>query len=174
MKKLAVVQGIISAAVLSLITVGSNNQVANAQRAVFLLDYKCVDTGRGSWNPNTRDISVGRELYTSVMYMNSSSANYVASMTCRINSTDSATLRLEFGIADNDRGTNPNIVSVYLDGNQVAAKSVAPSQVKTLLVDLKGAKSLALETTCSRASDCANVYFFKAQIEGAASPGTRN
>jgi hypothetical protein len=174
MKKLAVVQGIISAAVLSLIAVGSNNQVANAQRAVFLLDYKCVNTGNGDLGRDTSDVSVGRELYTSIMYMRSYSANSAASMTCRVNATESATLRLEFGIADNNRNASPSIVSVYLDGNQVAAKSVAPSQFKTLLVDLKGAKSLALETTCSRASDCANVYFFKAQIEGAASPGTRN
>ena len=42
-------------------------QVVYAQRPLFLLDSQCIDTGRGDWRRQSTDVSVGREIYTSLM-----------------------------------------------------------------------------------------------------------
>jgi hypothetical protein len=77
------------------------------------------------------------------------------------------------GMRDNDRGAASNIIDVYVDGNHVGKQTVSPGEVKVLLVNISNGKSLALETTCSRASNCQTVYFFKAELTGAVSPGAR-
>jgi len=144
-------------------------QVAQAQRPVFLLDLTCVDRD-GDYRRNSRDISVGREIYTSVMSINPHSA-----FTCKLPTANSASLRLEYGMSDTHSNSAPVTITAYLDGNEVASKTAAPGKTGTLLVDISKGKSLAIETACARASNCGSpVYFFKAQIEpAAASPGRR-
>jgi hypothetical protein len=125
---------------------------------------------------NTTDVSVGREIYTSLMIMESWSADRPASMTCRIQASSPATLLLQFGMRDNDIGSSPSIVDVYVDGNPgkpTGRQIVSPGQVRELKVDISNGKSLAVETTCTRASKCNTVYFFKAELTGAQSPGAR-
>lgn len=150
-----------------------STQAVYSQRPVFLLDNQCIDTGRGYVSRNTRDVSVGREIYTSLMIMTSGSADTPASMTCKIQSSSPATLQLKMGIRDNDMGSSSSIVDVYLDGSHKDRQTVSPGHVSTLLVDISNGQSLAVETTCSRASNCASVYFFKAELTGTRSSGSR-
>jgi hypothetical protein len=151
-------------------------KVAYAQRPIFLLDNQCINTGSGNWGRNARDVSVGREIYTSLMTMSSWGPNDSAAMTCKIQASSSATLRLGFGMRDNDIGSSPSIVDVYVNGNHKGKQTVYPGKVSSLLVDISNGNSLAVETTCSRASNCQTVYFFKAELTGlknTASPGER-
>lgn len=169
MKRVRWLSGLLSAGVLSftLATVGA--QVAQAQRPIFLLDLTCVNRGNGQYQKVSEDISVGRELYTAVLRVWPNAA-----FTCRL-SGGSGTLRMEYGISDTAIGNAPITITVYLDGNQVESKTASPGQVGTLLVDISGGKSLAIETACARATNCdATLRLFKAQIEpGTRSPGSR-
>jgi len=148
-------------------------QVVYAQRPIFLLDNQCINTGPGNWGRQSKDVSVGREIYTSLMTMSSWGPNDSASMTCKIQASSSATLALKFGMRDNDIGSSPSIVDVYVDGNHKGRQTVSPGKVSFLPVDVSNGKSLAVETTCSRASNCNTVYFFQAELTGAVSPGAR-
>ena len=173
MKQVRSVSKLLVGGILSLALGALGIQAAQAQRPFFLMDTACVNRG-GSWGKNEQDISVGREVYTTVMYMNAGAA-----FTCRLPTVRSASLQLEFGISDNDNDKPPITVNVYLDGNQVASRTVSPGQRATLLVDISNRRSLALEAVCVRATNCSpyysTVHFFKAQIQpSAASPGRRN
>jgi hypothetical protein len=149
----------------TLATVGA--QVAQAQRPIPLLDLQCVKRS-GSWDSNQRDISVGRQIYTTVLYINPDTA-----ITCRLPGGP-ASLRLEFAIPDTNNSP-PARIDVYVDGNQVASRTGERGQVNTMVVDISNGKSLAVEVFCARATNCYNPYWFiKAQIEpGARSPGRR-
>ena len=167
MKRVRWLSGLLSAGVLSftLATVGA--QVAQAQRPIPLLDLQCVKRS-GSWDSNQRDISVGRQIYTTVLYINPDTA-----ITCRLPGGP-ASLRLEFAIPDTNNSP-PARIDVYVDGNQVASRTGERGQVNTMVVDISNGKSLAVEVFCARATNCYNPYWFiKAQIEpGARSPGRR-
>ena len=146
-------------------TVGA--QVAQAQRPIPLADLKCVARS-GGWDSSQRDISVGRQIYTTVLYIAPNTA-----MTCRLPGGP-ATLRLEFAIPDTSQAP-PARIDVYVDGNQVASQTGDSGQVNTMLVNINNGKSLAVEVFCARATNCSDKYrFMKAQIEpGARSPGSR-
>lgn len=169
----------IAAGMLPLVLGMLHGRVAQAQRPVFLLESKCVGRG-GQWQEMNRDVSVGRELLTTVMYMKPYSFNTPAAFTCRITPVGSAsrfkTLQLSFGMGDT--ASNPTlIVNVWLDGNQVGSRSVSPGQAKSWPIDVTNAKSLAVEVSCSRSEGCgkSGVLFFKAELEPTpASPGQRN
>ena len=54
----------------ALVTLGS--QVAQAKRTprpMFLLDTPCVDTGVGRWREDDTNVSVGRAVYKSLLFM---------------------------------------------------------------------------------------------------------
>ena len=167
MKRVRWLSGLLSAGVLSftLATVGA--QVAQAQRPIPLEDLQCVKRS-GYWNSNQRDISVGRQIYTSILYINPDTA-----LTCRLPGGP-ASLRLEFAIPDTENSP-PARIDVYVDGNQVASRTGDKGKVHTMLVNISNGKSLAVEVFCARATNCNNSYYFmKAQIEpGASSPGGR-
>jgi hypothetical protein len=179
MKRVRWLSGLFAAGVLSftLATVGA--QVAQAQRPIHILDLKCIP-GPAESNSNSQssriyknqtDIIVGREIYTSVMEARANSA-----MTCRLPG-GRASLRLEFAIPDNF-DIPPVKIDVYVDGNQVASRTGDKGKVHTLLADISNGKSLSIEISCARATNCGNwipsYYFMKAQIEpGASSPGRR-
>ncbi|MEG3979029.1 hypothetical protein QT970_31115 [Microcoleus sp. herbarium8] len=153
-------------------TVGA--QVAQAQRTIHILDLKCLPARSKSIlgiYKNQQDIIVGREIYTSVMTANANSA-----MTCRLPG-GRASLRLEFAIPDNF-DIPPVKIDIYVDGNQVASRTGDKGKVHTLLADISNGKSLSIEISCARATNCGgwspSYYFMKAQIEpGASSPGSR-
>ena len=167
MKRVRWLSGLLSAGVLSfsLATVGA--QVAQAQRPIPLLDLQCVRRS-GGWSSNKRDISVGRQIYTTVLYISPDTT-----LTCRLPGGP-ATLRLEFAIPDTSDAP-PARIDVYVDGNQVASQTGDRGKVNTMLVNINNGKSLAVEVFCARATNCSDVYhFMKAQIEpGASSPGRR-
>ena len=176
MKRVRWLSGLLSAGVLSftLATVGA--QVAQAQRPIHILDLQCLVTGgyldnRGNLqyvNRRPTDISIGRQLYTSIMSVRE------ASWTCKLPG-GRASLRLEYGVDDRDEISPPKI-EVYVDGNQVASQVGKPGRINTMLVDVSNGKSLALEISCSTEKRCnyRSYHFFKFNLEpGASSPGSR-
>ncbi|WP_377476662.1 MAG: hypothetical protein P2A85_27615 [Microcoleus anatoxicus] len=167
MKRVRWLSGLFLAGMLCVMlgTVGA--QVAQAQRPIPLADLKCVARS-GNWRSNQQDISVGRQIYTTVLYIEPNTA-----MTCRLPGGP-ATLRLEFAIPDTSQAP-PARIDVYVDGNQVASQTGDSGQVNTMLVNISSGKSLAVEVFCARATNCGGYYWFmKAQIEpGARSPGRR-
>jgi hypothetical protein len=176
MKRVRWLSGLFSAGVLSftLATVGA--QVAQAQRPIHILDLQCLVTGgyldnRGNLqyvNRRPTDISIGRQLYTSIMSVRE------ARWTCKLPG-GRASLRLEYGVDDRDEISPPKI-EVYVDGNQVASQVGKPGRIYTMLVDVSNGKSLALEISCSTEKRCnyRSYHFFKFHLEpGASSPGSR-
>ena len=169
MKRVRWISGLLSAGVLSftLATVGA--QVAQAQRPIPLTELKCVMLS-GYWSSGLTDISVGREIYTRVLYIWPDTK-----MTCRLPGGP-ASLRLEFAIPDTSNAP-PVRIDVYVDGNQVASRTGDQGKVHTMIVDISNGRSLGLEVFCARATNChykSEYSFMKAQIEpGARSPGSR-
>jgi hypothetical protein len=180
MKRVRWLSGLLSAGVLSfsLATVGA--QVAQAQRPIHILDLQCLVTGglRRTGSPGVgeidylyrrpTDISIGRQLYTSIMSVRE------ASWTCKLPG-GRASLRLEYGVDDQSEISPPKI-DVYVDGNQVASQVGKLGRINTMLVDVSNGKSLSLDISCSTAKNCnqRSYHFFKFNLEpGASSPGSR-
>ncbi|MBE9095984.1 hypothetical protein IQ252_19250 [Tychonema sp. LEGE 07203] len=169
MKRVRWLSGLLSAGVLSftLATVGA--QVAQAQREIHILDLNCVRrwSDGPSYNQST-DVSIAREIYTSIL------KTQPFGLTCRLPG-GRASLRIEYGVSDRDSDP-PAKIDVYVDGNQVASQVGKAGQVNSLLVDVSNGKSLAIDISCSRATNCKNgwYYFFWFHvIPGASSPGKR-
>lgn len=137
----------------------------------FLFDAQCVSTGPGRWRRYKEDVSVGRQVYTSYLYMGA--GTQYSAMTCRIRPEAPKTskynfesLLLEFGMRDNDLNSPGSTVKVYLDGAPVASQSVQPGEKASLLVDVSNVSNVAIETVCSTKTQyCDRVYFFKATLE---------
>jgi len=176
MKRVRWLSGLLSAGVLSFTLATVGTQVAQAQRPIHILDLQCLVTGgyldnRGNLqyvNRRPTDISIGRQLYTSIMSVRE------ASWTCKLPG-GRASLRLEYGVDDRDEISPPKI-EVYVDGNQVASQVGKPGRINTMLVDVSNGKSLALEISCSTEKRCnyRSYHFFKFNLEpGASSPGSR-
>jgi hypothetical protein len=86
-----------------------------------------------------------------------------------------ASLRIEYGVADGENKP-PAQIEVYVDGNQVASHVGKEGKVNTMLVDVSNGKSLGIDISCSRATNCNSgwYYFFWLNIiPGASSPGGR-
>lgn len=97
----------------------------------------------------------------------------IASFTCRIQTTGTATLELQFAQADRAGGVPPT-VSVYLDGNERKRVAAQTGQLRTILMDVTRARSIAIQVQCPRAQGCGNyVYFTKAHLRGVVAPGRR-
>ena len=176
MKRVRWLSGLLSAGVLSFTLATVGTQVAQAQRPIHILDLQCLVTGgyldnRGNLqyvNRRPTDISIGRQLYTSIMSVRE------ASWTCKLPG-GRASLRLEYGVDDRDEISPPKI-EVYVDGNQGASQVGKPGRINTMLVDVSNGKSLALEISCSTEKRCnyRSYHFFKFNLEpGASSPGSR-
>ena len=165
----------ISSGMLSLFLGTLSAQVVQAQRPISLLDLKCIETRSSNWlrayNEESKDISIGRTIYTTVMWVNSS-----GEFTCQLPATKAASLRLKFGMEDRVKGAAPVTIDVYLDGNQLKHRTASPGKLGTEVVDISNGKSLTIETNCARATNCGEgVFFIEAQIEPAAeSPGRKN
>lgn len=174
--KLRFVSKLVAAGMLSLAIGTLGVQVARAQRPVFLLEQQCVNVGGGYWGGIDKVIHVGGQLYQSVMQMYPVSYDRPATMVCRTTPFGEAprfqTLNLEFGKASSAAGS-PVVVTVWLDGNQVASQAVAAGEVKSLVVNVAQARNIALQTSCLNSENCSQdmAWFFKAQLEPtAASP----
>ncbi len=176
MKRVRWLSGLFSAGMLSftLATVGA--QVAQAQRPIFLLDLQCLVTGGyvSNWGRimglhiGPTDISIGRQIYTSIMYV------YSAGWTCKLPG-GRASVRIEYGVSDQSEISPPKI-EVYVDGNQVGSEVGKPGRINTMLVDVSNGKSLSIDISCSTERNCnqRSYHFFKFNLEpGASSPGSR-
>ena len=168
MKRVRWLSGLFSAGVLSftLATVGA--QVAQAQREIYIFELNCVRRWNSYYDTNKKDVSIAREIYTSILEAQP------LGITCRLPGGP-ASLRIEYGVSDRD-SKPPAKIDVYVDGNQVASPVGKAGQVNSVLVDVSNGKSLAIDVSCSRATNCDNglYYFFWFHIiPGASSPRRR-
>jgi len=96
--------------------------------------------------------------------------NKSAAMTCRLQPNEAGvifqTLRLSFGMRDNDRGS-PNVnVTVYKDGNPEPSVSVLPGQPASVTLDVTPTQNISIEAICTNPSQyCDRVYFWEAELE---------
>jgi len=169
-KRVRLLSGLLSAGVLSftLATVGA--QVAQAQRPIPVFDLSCVKRWGNGYSNQSIDVSIGREIYTSGMQIYHNGGGW----TCRLPG-GRASLRIEYGVSDNENKP-PAQIDVYVDGNQVASQTGKEGRVNSMLVDISNGKSLAIDVSCSRATNCyqGGYYFFWFNIiPGATSPGSR-
>lgn len=150
-------------------TLLANSTPIQARSVIPLLNAKCVSSGEGNVREQKQNVSIGKAVYTSLFFLGSGFRS--AAMTCRIRPENRPnplfqTLNLGFGIRDNDAGS-PNVqVNVFVDGQQVESRSIAPTQVQTLAVDVSQASNIAIEATCtSGVRYCPRVHFFQANLQ---------
>jgi hypothetical protein len=159
---------VIAAAMLSTAVVNLG-LVAQAQRPTSLLRGKCVNSGLGNASLDDTDISIGKQVYTSLFYI--APGDRSASVTCNIlpkrkYQPGFQTLNLGFGIRDNDLTAPPVTVNVYSDGKKVDSRTVAPAQTQSLQLNVSNVSNVSIETVCSSQSQyCGRVYFFQASLE---------
>jgi len=169
MKKFPSVRRWLSMGMLSAMLGTAMPPAAQAQRPIFIFDLPCVEIWGDINQIDGADISIGRELYTSIMYMRP------FGMTCRLPGGP-ATLEIQYGVPDTS-STPPAIIQVYVDGSEVARHEGEEGKINTFLVDVSNGRSLAIDLNCARKDNCgyfAFYHFFKFHLNpGASSPGSR-
>jgi hypothetical protein len=181
MQKTQFISSVLTSALLlsSLLSFGGKiAQAQRAQRPVSLLNAKCVNSGTGSVREQNLDVSIGKAVYTSQFYLGP--GNRTAAITCNIKPENSSrpgfqSLNLGFGMRDNDTKSAGVEVKVYLDGNQVETRTIAPAQQASLTLDVSNASNVAIEAACSSSTQyCDRIYFFNASLERqSSSPQTK-
>jgi hypothetical protein len=136
--------------------------------SLFLLRRPCVDTGIGNWARRSEDVSVGRAVYTSRFFMGP--GNRSAALTCKLQPNSANVIfqrmNLSFGMRDNDQGSPPVNVNVYLDGQRAETRTVAPGQPASITLDVTPTTNVAIEAICSSQSQyCDRVYFWDAELK---------
>jgi hypothetical protein len=136
--------------------------------SLFLLRRPCVDTGIGNWARRSEDVSVGRAVYTSRFFMGP--GNRSAALTCKLQPNSANVIfqrmNLSFGMRDNDQGSPPVNVNVYLDGQRAETRTVAPGQPASITLDVTPTSNVAIEAICSSQSQyCDRVYFWDAELK---------
>ncbi len=167
MQKMHVVNQLMRAGILSLAIAPWIQPVVKAREPVpqFLFDGQCVTTGPGRSHQETLDISVGRKVYRSYFFLGPGSRE--VSVTCRILPEEGKfeSLLLEFGMRDNDRGSPPNAVNIYLDGVREVSHTLSPGDQVSLSLNLTNVSHIAIETVCSTQNRyCDRVYFFESTL----------
>lgn len=168
-KKIKWLSAFIASTALFLALAPQNRQIAQDKPlSIFLLRRPCVNTGIGNWDRRTEDVSVGRAVYSSRLFMGP--GNRFASMTCKLQPNDAnvifQSLRLEFGMRDNDAGSPPVNVNIYLDGRRVETRTVSPGQREVVALDVTPTSNVAIEAICSNQTKyCDRVYFWEANLE---------
>jgi hypothetical protein len=167
MQKTKLISQLLVGGLLSFVLATLGNQAVQARRTVSLPETKCVSTGPGRWRPYKSDVAVGRAVYTSRLSL--APGNAFVSMTCRIMpegyDTYFQTLNLEYGMRDNDSGSPPTTVNIYLDGQRKHSRTIAPGQKDSISFDVTNVNNVAIETICSNRSQyCGRVYFFQTAL----------
>ena len=164
----------LAAAVLSVLIFPLSAFVAQADEdeshLAWLYEAQCVSESPGRWRQEVEDVSVGREVFRSLMFMGPGSQ--FASLACRIRGKETETadkdiqsFHLEFGMRDRHRASPYNNVIVYLDGEETQATTVAPGERVVLSLDVRDISNIAIETVCStKVRYCDRVYFFDASL----------
>jgi len=156
---------------LFLALIPQGRQIAQeAPPSIFLLRLPCVSTGIGNWARRTEDVSVGKAVYTSRLFMGP--GNRSAAMTCKLRPNKARVefqkLKLGFGMRDND-GDSPSVrFNVYIDGNRVDSltRAVSPGKAESVVLDVTNPSNVSLEVVCSNQSRyCDRVYFWDADVE---------
>ena len=147
------------------------------QRTTSLFSSSCVQ--RGDMGSSQRDISIGKQAFTEIFYLiNYDPQNRGGSLiTCRIRPAGSQprfkTLRLAFGITDDQVATPPATVNVYLDGNLAASRTLSAGERSLLLLDVSRISSVAIEVP-DGSNKYQKVSFVQALLEPiSSSPGQR-
>ncbi len=168
----------LAAGFLSVAILSSTPFMAEAKdesRLAWLFETQCVSESPGRWRREVEDVSVGREVYRSVMFLGPGSQ--FASLACRIrqredtnrsnrsNRRNFQSLRLEFGMRDRHSASPANQVIVYLDGEQTSVNTVSSGERVVLALDVSNVSNIAIETICSsKIQYCDRVYFFDASL----------
>ncbi|HIK09504.1 MAG TPA: hypothetical protein IGS52_04440 [Oscillatoriaceae cyanobacterium M33_DOE_052] len=150
-----------------LVTLGP---VARAEeQPLWLFETQCVTQGSGRMRQEMADISVGREVFRSYMFMGPGSRS--VNLTCKIRGDDPEekenfnSLRLEFGMQDSDKSGPYNTVVVYLDGEESASQTIGSGEKVSIALDVSQSQNVSVETVCSsRNAYCDRVYFFNASL----------
>ncbi len=170
-KKTKLISKLIASTMLFLALVPQGRQIAQeAPPSIFLLRLPCVSTGIGNWARRTEDVSVGKAVYTSRLFMGP--GNRSAAMTCKLRPNAARVsfqkLKLGFGMRDNDADSPSAIFNVYIDGNKVEAlsRTVRPGKAESVVLDVTNPSNVSLEVRCSSQSQyCDRVYFWDANVE---------
>jgi hypothetical protein len=137
------------------------------QQTTSLFSTTCV--GRGDYGSQRRDVTIGRELFTSIFRMADRYDPNGTSMTCRIRFAGSVhkfkTLRLAFGIGDSEYGDRPVDVNVYLDGNLAESRTLLIGEKALLLLNVSQTSSVAIEVLNNGDGQLTDVSFFQALLE---------
>ena len=147
------------------VVLGSFAEIASAQRStgssrIGLLSHTCVQEGGQS---NNQEISINKQLFTALWVF----AQPTATLTCRLDKRKrfpKETLRLQYGMNDNNSNPQSRSVTVFLDGVAVDEDEVRPGFMKTKLFDVSKTRSIAIESVCKNGGGCTNLYFFAAEI----------
>ena len=145
-------------------------QADDESHLAWLFEAQCVSESPGRWHQEVEDVSVGREVYRSVMFMGPGSQ--FAALACRIRGEDTDTsdkdiqsFQLEFGMRDRHRDSPYNNVIIYLDGEEHLSTTVASGERVALSLDVSNISNIAIETVCStKIKYCDRVYFFDATL----------
>ncbi|MBD2544413.1 hypothetical protein [Planktothricoides raciborskii] len=165
MKKFPSVRRWLSMGMLSAMLGTAMPPAAQAQRPIYIFDLSCVQLWGNPYRGNGADISIGRELYTSIMDA------LPFGITCRLPGGP-GTIEIQYGVPDIS-SRPPAIIQVYVDGSEVARHEGEEGKVNTFLVDVSNGRSLAIDVNCSRKENCGRYHFFKFHLNpGASSPGS--
>ncbi len=156
---------------LFLALIPQGRQIAQeAPPSIFLLRLPCVNTGIGNWARRTEDVSVGKAVYTSRLFMGP--GNRSAAMTCKLRPNQAKVefqkLKLGFGMRDNDADSPSATFNVYIDGQRVdsLSRTVFPGKAQSVVLDVTNPSNVSLEVVCSNQSRyCDRVYFWDANVE---------
>lgn len=167
--KYKLIKSLLLGIVITSATVWANSTPIQARSPIPLLNAKCVSSGEGNVREQKQNVSIGKAVYTSLFFLGPGYRS--AAMTCRIRPENRPnpvfqTLNLGFGIRDND-ADSPNVqVNIFVDGQQVESRSIAPAQAQNVVLDVSQASNIAIEATCtSGVRFCPRVHFFRANLE---------
>ncbi len=150
-------------------------QSIQAQTPVALTTAKCINSGVGSFRQTPLDVAIAKAVYTSPFYLGAGTRS--ASVTCKIrrdeNKPQFQTLRLGFGMRDNNTTSPPVAVNFYVDGNKAETQTIAPGQKEVVALNVSKATNVTIEAVCSNPVQyCDRVYFIDSVLEPASTATT--
>ncbi|MBE9207854.1 hypothetical protein IQ244_15255 [Nostoc sp. LEGE 06077] len=130
-----------------------------------LLSRKC--TTSGYIGRRQRDVSIGREVYTSQFNMITNSDEKLrARVACDITKPQPGafkTLYLEMGIDDAERERN-TVVTIFFNGKEVFNEAITKGPIKKLSLDVRNVRSATVEVWTSDRFGVNSVHFVKAEL----------
>jgi hypothetical protein len=110
------------------------------------------------------DVSIGRQLYEAQFNLQAM-GDHLVTLTCRIDSTRYATLRLQMGSSDNSVDREEDMtINIYQSGNIVGSyNDITAGKLVTAVIDLQdpnlpNPENIAIEMLCS--NDTPNIVYY--------------